>query len=176
MITAFTNSIILPENLPTLTEAEFNPVDRKYIRILIFNNLLTTFFFLAVVWVFYYSTNGKIGLGVPLIATGGVLLIMILTLASTLWAFKFRGYLIRERDIAYQRGWLRYRLTTIPLNRIQHVELIQGLLAKRMKLASVKIYTAGSSGDDLVIPGLPLVTAKHIREFLTGKISQDEQD
>ena len=174
MISAFTNSIILPENLPTLKEADFNPVDRKYIIILIFNNLLTTLFLLALVWGFYLAMNGKIGLSVPVISTGGVLLIMILSLASTLWAFRYRGYLIRELDIAYQRGWLRYRLTSIPLNRIQHVELIQGLLAKRMKLASVKIYTAGSSGDDLVIPGLPLETARHIREFLTGKISQDE--
>jgi len=89
-------------------------------------------------------------------------------------SFPYRGYLIREKDIAYQRGLINYKLTTIPYKRIQHVELNQGVLAKKMKLASIKVYTAGGSGDDLSIPGLPLETAKELRAYLTEIISADE--
>ncbi|MFO7617670.1 MAG: PH domain-containing protein [Bacteroidales bacterium] len=176
MNTDFTNSIILPENLPTLHTTPFNPIDRKYITILIVNNLITNFIFIAASWVFFALVNQKINPLFPWMMTILLLFVLGCSLYLALWAFSRRGYLVRERDIAYQRGRLRYRLTSIPFNRIQHVELIQGILAKRLNLASLKVFTAGSGSDDLLIPGLPLETALKIREFLTGKISKDEPD
>ena len=34
MIAEFTNSVILPENLPAIETAEFTPVDRTYLKII----------------------------------------------------------------------------------------------------------------------------------------------
>jgi membrane protein YdbS with pleckstrin-like domain len=176
MTTDFSNSVILPESLPAIELAAFNPIDPKYLKLLYFNYLIATLFMgLLAAGFIIISKDGMPGI-IPWGAAGLVAAILALSVVITRMSFPTRGYLIRERDIAYQRGLIRYKLTSIPFNRIQHVELIQSAIARRMGLATIKVYTAGSSSDDLVIPGLPLETATQVREFLTGKISPDEQD
>jgi hypothetical protein len=174
MSTDFTNSIILPENLPQLEGVEYNPVDRKYIRILYLRYLIWTGIVVPIGWLLPAVLKEKSPDFWPWAWAALVVAVWIASMIITAKAFPYRGYLIREKDIAYQRGLIRYKLTSIPFNRIQHVELNQGIIAKRMGLATLKIYTAGSSADDLEIPGLPVATAGQIREFLTGKISADE--
>ncbi len=170
----FTNSIILPENLPQLEGTGFNPVDRKYIWILYIRYMIWTAVLIPVAWIFPVILKEKTPDFLIWALVGLLVIIMIASMVVTKIGFRYRGYLIREKDIAYKRGLIRYKLTSIPFNRIQHVELNQGVLAKRMGLATIKVYTAGSSSDDLEIPGLPIETAGQIREFLTGNISADE--
>jgi len=174
MSAEFTNSVILPENLPALETVPFNPVSRKYLKIIYIQHLIVAV--ILIFWgVFFYfiPKDAIVEIGF-LVMVGLFVLIPGYSLIITYLSFPRRGYLIREKDIAYQRGLIRYKLTSIPFNRIQHVVLNQGVIEKRMHLASLKIFTAGSSADDLNIPGLPIETAMQIREFLTGKISSDD--
>jgi len=176
MTADFSNSVILPENLPLIESAEFNPIDQKYLKILYINILIRTVAYGGLLTGLFFIIIPDIPGFIPWIAAGLFLAIIVYSLIITRLSFSRRGYLIRERDIAYRRGLISFRLTSIPFNRIQHVELIQTVIAKQMGLAKIKVYTAGSSADDLVIPGLPLDVAGQIREFLTGKISPDEKD
>ncbi len=154
--------------------ADFHLVDRKYIWILYIRYMIWTAVLIPVAWIFPVILKEKTPDFLIWALVGLLVIIMIASMVVTKIGFRYRGYLIREKDIAYKRGLIRYKLTSIPFNRIQHVELNQGVLAKRMGLATIKVYTAGSSSDDLEIPGLPIETAGQIREFLTGKISADE--
>jgi len=176
MTTDFSNSVILPENLPAIGIAEFTPVDRRYLKIIYIQYLFLAL--ILVFWgIFFYQIPKDEVLEVAFWVLAGLFVgILCFSLIISRLSFPRRGYLIREKDIAYQRGLIRYKLTSIPFNRIQHVELSQGVIAKRLGLASIKIYTAGGSSDDLSIPGLPIETAGQIREFLTGKISADDRD
>ncbi len=176
MTTDFSNSVILPENLPAIEAAEFNPVDPKFLKILYINYSIMGVILGLSLLVFFLIIKAEVPEFILWISFGLFAGIMAWSLIIIRLSFSKRGYLIREKDIAYQRGLIRYKLTSIPFNRIQHVELIQTFIAKRMNLATIKVYTAGSSSDDLEIPGLPLGAASQIREFLTGKISPDEQD
>ena len=170
----FTNSVILPESLPSIESVPFNPLERNYLKILYIRSSITSLILMGSPWFVWFLSEKKIPEIVTWVGSGFFLAIWIYSLFVAWRSFRYRGYAIRERDIAYQRGWIQYRLTSIPFNRIQHVELIQGILSRQMNLASIKIFTAGTSSDDLVIPGLPFETARQIREFLTGKISRDE--
>jgi hypothetical protein len=81
---------------------------------------------------------------------------------------------VRENDISFQRGIITYKLTTIPFNRIQHVEVNQGVLPKIFRLSALKIFTAGGNASDLSIPGLPEEVAQKLKAFLSEKISEHE--
>jgi membrane protein YdbS with pleckstrin-like domain len=176
MTTDFSNSVILPENLPVIEPAAFNPIDPRYLKILYFNHFMAGMIMGLCLMGFILISKDTFP-GIILWGSAGLFaVILALSLIIARVSFSARGYLIREKDIAYQRGLIRYKLTSIPFNRIQHVELIQSVIAKRLGLATIKVYTAGSSSDDLVIPGLPMGTATKVREFLTGLISPDEQD
>ena len=76
---------------------------------------------------------------------------------------------MREKDIMYTKGLLWATRTSIPFNRIQHVEIKQGPFERIFKLNSLKVFTAGGQTGDLVIPGLNEENALQIKEFILGK-------
>lgn len=170
----FTNTILLPDNLPEVDSKTFNALDRKYLKIM----------FIRIVIFFFVMSGGLAAvlfliedIPVTLVAKLAVTAIILITVISTVIAilgFPKKGYLVREQDISFQRGLIIYKLTTVPYNRIQHVEVNQGILAKLFQLSSVKIYTAGGATSDLSIPGLPVNDAKKLKAFLSDKISEHE--
>jgi membrane protein YdbS with pleckstrin-like domain len=89
-------------------------------------------------------------------------------------AFPKKGYLLREHDVSYRSGLLIYKLTSIPFNRIQHVEVSQNIVEKSVGLSSVKVFTAGGSLSDLSIPGLLPDKAHQIESFLLSKVGKYE--
>lgn len=82
-------------------------------------------------------------------------------------SFKVRGYVLREKDITYQKGFFRYVMVTVPFNRIQHSEIVQGPIGKMFNLSSLKIYTAGGSSSDLKIGGLEPAEAQRLKDYIT---------
>lgn len=87
--------------------------------------------------------------------------------------FAAEGYALREHDILHKHGvWWR-SLTAIPFNRMQHCEISRGPVESAFGLATLRVYTAGGSGSDLSISGLPLAEAQRVKEFITKKIGGD---
>ena len=87
-----------------------------------------------------------------------------------------KKYALRERDIIYQSGLLWRRYTVLPFNRVQHAEVQQGPVERLFELSKLKIYTAGGSGSDMIISGLPLDRAQNIKHFILHQTSGDEEE
>ena len=111
-----------------------------------------------------------VSIGVPAV----FILLYVLRSVFIVLGFPKKGYLLREQDVSYRSGLLFYKLTTIPFNRIQHVEVSQNVFEKAMGLSSVKIFTAGGSVSDLSIPGLLPDKAHQMESFLLAKVSTHE--
>lgn len=77
-----------------------------------------------------------------------------------------KAWAIRERDMLYRSGVLWRTVTAVPFNRIQHVETESTPLDRRFRLASLKLYTAGTASGDLKIHGLPAEVAERLRLFV----------
>lgn len=172
----FSNSVIPPKNLPLIEPEKFNPIDPRYLKLIYIRMTITSLFFLLAGLFFYEISKDEFPVFAYWVMGGFFFLIIIYAFIINKLSFKCRGYLIREKDIAYQRGLIQYKLTSIPFIRMQHIELSQGIFEKRMNIATIEVYTAGGTADDLKIRGLPLETAKQIRAFLTDQISSDEQN
>ena len=102
----------------------------------------------------------------------GVAGICLLVLMFLLLGFSKRKYAIREKDISYSKGVLVHSVTTIPFARVQHIELDERLFSRVFKLATIQIYTAGESGSDLRISGIPKIEALKIKEYITSFINE----
>ncbi|GGY80392.1 hypothetical protein GCM10011613_26770 [Cellvibrio zantedeschiae] len=85
-------------------------------------------------------------------------------------------YLLREQDINLQRGFLFWKLVSVSTNRIQHLEVSQGPVERSYGLATLVIYTAGTQGSDLKIPGLNIVKAQQLKSQLLNSINAEEAD
>jgi hypothetical protein len=170
----FTNSVLLPDNLPEIMTEDFNLLDKRFlkiifIRIAIFGILLAGGFISFLI----FSDEKLPGLIMASIISAIAILILYSVVISIL-GFPKKGYLLRERDISYKTGLIYYKQISVTFNRIQHVEVSQGILGKLFGLSSVKIFTAGGSASDLSIPGLLTADAQKLKAFISEKISQYE--
>jgi len=105
----------------------------------------------------------------PWITSGIIGLFVAINLIGIPIGYKYRKYVLRERDLTYKKGWIFFSTVTIPFNRIQHTEVSQGPIEKKYNLCTLKIFTAGGSSSDLSIPGLEENEAQQIREYVAKK-------
>ena len=170
----FSNSVLIPENLPEIETKTFNSLDKKYLKILFIRIVILVLLLAGAFATFLILFDEKIPILILIIIISILALIIAYSILITVLGFPKKGYLVREQDLSYQKGLITYKLITVPFNRIQHVEVNQGILAKIFKLSSVKIYTAGGNASDLSIPGLPVEVAQNLKAFLSEKISEHE--
>ncbi|MCP4809977.1 MAG: PH domain-containing protein [Proteobacteria bacterium] len=105
----------------------------------------------------------------------GALILFFLTLALV-WPslqYEYYQYDIREHDLLVQRGVLFRRRSSIPHNRIQHVDTRQGPMERIFGLSRVAVFTAAGMSADGSIPGLLTERAEAIRDELARRGGDD---
>jgi uncharacterized membrane protein YdbT with pleckstrin-like domain len=170
----FSNQVVLPDQLAPIEVQEFEALENKYKLINQISSVILLTFALIGFFLFTQFSSAdipvKILIGVPFI----FVVLFVGKLAFVILGFPKKGYLLREQDVSYRSGLLIYKLTTIPFNRIQHVEVSQNIIEKSFGLSRLKIFTAGGSVSDLSIPGLLPDKAHQIESFLLSKVSKHE--
>ena len=84
--------------------------------------------------------------------------------------YKQWSYRINEEEIYFTEGIFFKRSVTIPIVRIQNINLSEGPINRKFNLADVNIGTAGGSYK---IPNLDKEEVEKIREFLKIKINEN---
>lgn len=78
------------------------------------------------------------------------------------------GFSLRDDDLYLERGVLFRTSSIVPHARIQHVDTRHGPLHRRLGLAAVVVFTAGTRGATLEIPALDGDEAEEIRDRLAA--------
>ncbi len=177
----FENEEILPGDLPSVDTIDWHGMDPKLLRRNLTASAIALFIVVAgiiclqvIFRIAFADTNAEIRLGwlwfLPV-------LIAIPLLGWPPISVPRKGYAVRDKDIVYKDGVFWRTVTAIPFNRIQHVEKSSTPLDRRFQLATLQLFTAGGSGGDLKIYGLPAKTAEKMRVFVLEKVGAgDEQD
>ncbi len=171
----FTNEVIRDLNLPKMDMSDFVAIERKYKTLMLFN---TSIFFSIVLLIgigVFFLPDVELGYVYFAILIPSVLLFWGLLVGLNLKNFPQKSYLVRDKDISYKTGWLFRKVTTVSINRIQHVELRQSPLARLFGLSKLVIYTAGGSSSDISIPGLLPSKAEELKVYLTKKVSDTQE-
>ena len=167
----FENPQIEISELPSTEALDFKKLDPGYLTVKIVNHLVFfTFAGLALI-LFAWLNDGFPFAAVYLFISGAWVLIYLISLGYMVKAFRYKGYVLRERDIIYRSGWFWSSITIVPFNRIQHCELSQGPFEKIFNLAKLNVFTAGGQSSDLQLPGLKKEEAASIKEFLVNQIN-----
>jgi hypothetical protein len=170
----FTNSILLPDNLPEIAPEDFTPLNKRYLKIIFIRIAIFAFVLAAGLISFLILAEEKPPALILAVLITGIAVLIIYSAVISVLGFPKKGYLLRERDISYKTGIIYYKQISVTFNRIQHVEVSQGILGKIFHLSTVKIYTAGGNASDLYIPGLNVSDAQKLKAFISEKISQYE--
>jgi membrane protein YdbS with pleckstrin-like domain len=167
MVDSFQNIAVI--SFPEIIKIDFKSIENKYLKVILINTFL--FFVIAFLLVSFADYKGLFEF---IENTIWIYLSMFSSLVFILLVkkvgFKKRKYAVREKDISYKKGVLFKSLTSIPFNRIQHIEIDEGPISRLFGLVSLSVFTAGDSSDDLKISGLLKEEAKQIKEFISNKI------
>ena len=167
MLDSFQNIVV--SSFPNILEVEFKYINRKYLKVILINITFVYSSLLAAVFFIEYENI----LGLEEVTFWLFLFITILfiyTIFIKIIGFKRRKFLVREKDISYKKGVFYKKITTVPFNRIQHVEIDQGPISRFFNLASLSVFTAGDSSDDLKVNGLLKDEAQQIKEYISNQI------
>ena len=165
----FKNNLI--NELPDIAELTFKRIHKDYLKVLVLTTLVV--FLILFLAVFLLETN------VDKIANLTYLnyfyfalaVVLILFLTAFTIGFSRRKYVLREKDVTYKSGVLIEKITTVPYSRIQHVEINEAPISRIFKLASLNVFTAGDSSNDLDIKGIKKEEALRIKEFINQQIN-----
>ena len=170
----FDNFEISIDELPTVDKVSWSGMDTNFTRRLLVRSSLA----LIIVAAGVGGLQLILSTAIPDVYLGLIfgwlwLLFMLLAFSIFLWpviAVPRMGYALREKDVIYKSGVLWHTVTAIPFNRVQHVEKTSTPLDRRYGLASLQLYTAGGSGGDLKVHGLPADTAESLRIYILEKV------
>jgi hypothetical protein len=108
------------------------------------------------------------------VAVAGVLLLV--GIAHAVLRYRSWQYEVRDDAIYLERGVLTRVRTVVPFVRIQHVDSSRGPVERAIGLGRVVVYTAGSRGADVTVPGLTPANADDLRERLKRLAIRAEGD
>ncbi len=171
----FSNTPILVEQLPQVELVDYRPLAPAWLKA---SYIGTTIFF---TFLFLLTLPVVIALGGRVPVLYALPLLWVLLLLWSLWLtrkdFGYRGYGLRQKDIIYRKGVIFQSTTAIPFNRVQHVEIKQGPIARYFGLHTLEVYTAGGESSDLSIPGLEGDTAQRLKTYIIHQTTEpaDEQ-
>jgi membrane protein YdbS with pleckstrin-like domain len=169
----FQNPQIFDLEIPDFSDLKLTAVSPKYLRIILLNLALFSVFLVGAVSIafyFFYFNLNQFQVWAIMI---GICLIIIILFLNVIIGFKFRKYAVREKDLVYQYGWLKRSIIIVPFSRIQHIKVEQGWFSKILNLKSVSVFTAGVSGGDITINGLPEDIAEGINNHIRRSISKE---
>lgn len=118
--------------------------------------------------------DNKLILGIALLVLIGLLLVH-----TILYYLNFYFY-VKEGEFILKKGYLRKKILTIPLERIQSVNTKQNLIQQVLNVVALEIDTAGTAGKELKIHALEKSFANALHELLSkdkiSKYSSEEND
>lgn len=167
----FTNHQIDLETLPSVDDVDYKPISKQYLKIIILNRGLIFMLLVSALIIAKFLVQDLNFQSAFWYLLATVVLVAIVTTVFSVLAFNARKYAIREQDVIYSKGLLVHSISAVPITRIQHLEISRSWLARKLNLATLKIFTAGESGIDLSIEGLKYTEAKQINVFLSKKIN-----
>ena len=166
----FKNAQITTE-LPDIEQLNFLKIHKNYLWILLLNSVIV---WMLIFIAYYFFVDKKYAELYPQYSNYGYIILAVIAIIYNLIliaGFSRRKYALREKDISYSSGILVEKLTTVPFARVQHLEVDQKPISRLFKLASIQIFTAGESNDDLKINGIPKKEALKIKEYITNFIN-----
>lgn len=109
----------------------------------------------------------------PVIALGIVAAVLLVHahLRFRLWRFD-----VQSDALFLHRGVLTRIRTVVPYVRVQHVDTQRNPLERAIGLSRVVVYTAGSRGADVTIPGLRHERAESLQDQLRTLAGEHEAD
>lgn len=114
-----------------------------------------------------YQTIQQVGF---LAALSGVAVLAIGAFAVSWVSWRFTGYRVTERELHVQEGILARRHRTVPLERVQAIDVVRPLLARLLGLAELRLEVVGQGDTEAPLAYLTSSEAVALRSHLLALV------
>ncbi len=158
--------------VPSLVDGREHPVDPRTVqvgRIIGFSVVLP----ISMAPLILFTIGWAVG-GIPGLVYLGILGVWLLLLASfLLLAYRWPAtrhrhlrYLVEEDGLRIRRGVFWRKVIWIPITRVQHTDVSQGPVQRKLGLGTLTVHTAGTAGASISLAGLEHGIASRLSEHL----------
>ncbi len=119
----------------------------------------------ALIAVFTATQWGKFGLFLAAI-------FFVITMAFAAFRYLTVRYQVRGNDLIIDEGLIFRRHRTIPIHRIQNIDLLQTILHRLFRVAEVRIETASGTGVEAKLRVLSLAKVETLRARIFAKMGE----
>jgi membrane protein YdbS with pleckstrin-like domain len=112
----------------------------------------------------------------PLWGVGAFAFFAVFGIVRAHLLYRSWSYTVREDSLFLERGVFTLTKTVAPYVRVQHIDTSRGPLERSIGLATLVVYTAGSRGADVSIPGLTPEEASSLQARLKELAIESEDD
>ena len=168
---SFINTEVELSDLPLAEEVILQPINKTYLKLLRTQWLISSFFLSAVVVSLIVFIPELRTSNWWLLLAGGAFAIILFQFLLQEKSFPYLAFALRQHDVIFRKGWLVQTTKICPFNRVQNCSIQSGVLERKWRLASLILYTAGTEGADMRIPGLQQTEAEQLRQFILSKIN-----
>jgi membrane protein YdbS with pleckstrin-like domain len=114
---------------------------------------------------------------VALLVAGVLIVLFALAWYAHEWpviAYRRRRYLANEQGLEIYRGVLWRSIVNVPRSRIQHTDVRQGPLQRRLGLGTLVVHTAGTQHAAIELDGLSREEALALRDLVAAREDEDD--
>ena len=113
----------------------------------------------------------------PLIGAGIGAAVLAFGVVHAVFHYRRWRFELQEDALELQRGVFTHVDSSVPYVRVQHVDTQRNVLSRLLGLSTIVVYTAGSRGADVAIPGLRPGRARDLHDQLRElAISSEPED
>lgn len=142
------------------TSPELSPLDPRYKRVLRLNGAVYGAALLVAATFGEIALDGWTGLfWVPALLLAGLL---VFSLPGR--RYRSRGYRLGADDLRVVKGVWFHSDITVPLGRVQHIDVAQGPIERANGLAKLVLHTAGTDNSSVSLEGLAHEDATAMRD------------
>lgn len=108
--------------------------------------------------------------------TAFIVLIAVTSLVSPVLRYIYFTFHIEEDELIIQKGLLQKERKSIPLDRIQSININQSVVQRILGIVSLEVETAGSKAKELEIPGLDRFFASQFKDLFQERKEEIKEE
>jgi membrane protein YdbS with pleckstrin-like domain len=163
------SAVVLTPEAPAAPAAPVQRLDPRVVTLWRLSGALWWAFWTASMAVPRLLWQWPLWLMAPVAALGVAWTVRVPAAAWRHWAYQ-----VGDVDVRVMHGWWTRSVAVVLHSRIQHVDTRQGPIERAMGLATVVVFTAGSVGAMVAIPGLAQADAEALRDRLAHLSGADD--
>lgn len=169
-----TNRQLNPEDIERIEDLRYEPLERKYVRVMFTNTLLLYLFLMALVLLLLFIKEIDCRYTLVTVMESILAVIAVINLILLPKACSYKGFAVREHDITYRSGIIFPSATTIPFCKIQQVSIRQTPISRIVGLYTVTMANGAQTLSESHIPGLSGQRANEIKTLIIEHIKNGE--